>query len=155
MIRYTLKCRDGHSFESWFASISAFEDLRDARRLECAICGSRDLDRAMMAPRVGAARDPGNSDPASREAVATAPRQSLSVDPDSKLARLVRALREKVERESEDVGRNFASEARAIHAGNAPERAIRGEADPTEARRLVEDGIPVLPLPFVDPKKAN
>lgn len=154
MIRYTLKCRAGHSFESWFASSDAFDRLRDAGRLECAVCGGRTIDRALMAPRVRTAR--AATDPQAPAPVTdTPPRQSLSAPPDGKLARMIRAVREKVERETEDVGRNFATEARAIHAGEAPERAIRGEADPNEARRLVEDGISVLPLPFLDSKKAN
>lgn len=155
MIRYTLKCHAGHRFESWFASSAAFDTLRDAGRLECAVCGDSRLDRAIMAPRVRterAAKEPGVPVPQPAD---TAPRQSLSAPPDSKLARAIRALRDKVERETEDVGRNFVAEARAIHTGDAPERAIRGEADPTEARRLVEDGISVIPLPFMDSKKAN
>jgi hypothetical protein len=155
MIRYTLKCSAGHSFESWFASSSAFDDLRDANRLECAICGSRTLDRAMMAPRVRTARKTGDTPPAPPETVDPTPHQSLSAPPDGALARMIQALRVKVERETEDVGRNFVSEARAIHAGDAPERAIRGEANPSEARKLLDDGISVMPLPFIDSKKAN
>ncbi|MGS4946590.1 DUF1178 family protein [Meridianimarinicoccus sp. RP-17] len=152
MIRYTLKCSTGHSFESWFASSTAFDDLRDAGRLECAVCGGRSLDRALMAPRVRTARSATEPDVPAAD---TAPRQSLSAPSDSKLARLIRAVRKQVERETEDVGRNFVHEARAIHTGQAPERAIRGEADPREARRLVEEGISVIPLPFMDSKKAN
>jgi hypothetical protein len=57
-------------------------------------------------------------------------------------------LRKRIEAQSEDVGRNFANEARRIHEGVAPERAIIGEARPSEARALIEDGIPVAPLPW-------
>lgn len=154
MIRYTLKCSAGHSFESWFASSAAFDGLHRSGQLECAVCGSRTLDRAPMAPPVRTSR-PG--------AVATPPptgrdaggQHSLSAPPDGKLARMVRALRNRIERETDDVGPRFAEEARAIHTGDAPERAIRGEATPHEAQRLVEDGIPVLPLPFLDTKKTN
>lgn len=155
MIRYTLQCHDGHRFESWFASSAAFETLRDAQRLECAICGDGRIDRAVMAPRVRTARTAAEPALPVPQVAKTAPRQSLSAPPDSELARAIRALREKVERETEDVGRNFAAEARAIHTGAAPERAIRGEADPTEARSLLKDGIAVIPLPFIDSKKAN
>ncbi len=65
------------------------------------------------------------------------------------------ALRAKIEASSEYVGLNFAAEARAIHDGDAPERAIYGEAKPDEAKRLIEDGIPVAPLPFIPVRKTN
>ncbi|MGL5008851.1 MAG: DUF1178 family protein, partial [Paracoccaceae bacterium] len=65
------------------------------------------------------------------------------------------ALRAKVEAESDYVGPNFAAEARAIHAGDAPERAIYGEARFEEAKALIEDGVPVAPLPFIPTRKAN
>lgn len=161
MIRYTLKCDAAHEFESWFASGTAFESLRDSGRLECAVCGSPSVDRAVMAPRVRTSRRNGEGEGGSVPALSTAPEQdhgnrhSLSAPPGSKIARALRALRDKVERETEYVGTRFAHEARAIHTGDAPERAIRGEADPLEARRLIEDGITVVPLPFFDSKKTN
>ena len=64
-------------------------------------------------------------------------------------------LRMKVESESEYVGLNFAAEARAMHAGDAPERSIYGEAKFEEARALLEEGVPVAPLPFTPTRKAN
>ena len=60
-----------------------------------------------------------------------------------------------IEENTVDVGRNFATEARRIHEGLAPDRAIRGEARLDEARKLLEDGIPVAPLPFIPRSKAN
>jgi len=158
MIRYTLKCSAGHSFESWFATGAAFDALRDARQLECAICGDRTLDRAPMAPPVRTSRSavpPTRTETSPQADRREAAQHSLSAPPDSKLTRMVRALRDRVERDTEYVGARFAQEARAIHAGDAPDRAIRGEADPRDARRLVEDGIPVLPLPFADSKKTH
>ncbi len=65
------------------------------------------------------------------------------------------ALRKQVEENSDYVGLNFAQEARAIHDGDAPARAIYGEARPDEARRLIEDGVPVAPLPFIPARKTN
>lgn len=64
-------------------------------------------------------------------------------------------LRRHVEQNSEYVGVSFAKEARDIHEGRAPERAIWGEAKPEEARAMIEDGLPVLPLPFKPASKAN
>jgi hypothetical protein len=64
-------------------------------------------------------------------------------------------MRKQVEENSEYVGTNFATEARSMHLGDAPERAIFGEAKPEEAKSLIEDGIPVAPLPFVPKRKSN
>lgn len=67
----------------------------------------------------------------------------------------ISALRDKIEKQSDYVGANFAAEARAMHDGSKPERAIYGEAKLDDARKLVNDGIPVLPLPFIPRKKTN
>ena len=64
-------------------------------------------------------------------------------------------LKRKVQENSEYVGSDFATEARKIHDGDAPERSIYGEAEPEEARKLVEDGVPVAPLPFIPSRKTN
>ena len=65
------------------------------------------------------------------------------------------ALRRQIEANSEYVGMNFVTEARRIHAGDAPGRAIHGEAKPEEARQMIEDGLPVAPLPFLPARKVN
>ena len=75
----------------------------------------------------------------------------MSFDAEKALAE----LKAHIEKTSEDVGRDFAREARAIHLGDAPSRAIRGEARPEEARKLVEDGVPIAPLPFKVGRKTN
>ncbi len=62
----------------------------------------------------------------------------------------LRALRSQIESSSEDVGEKFATEARAIHSGEAEERAIRGQCSPDEARDLIDEGVPVTPLPWID-----
>ena len=57
-------------------------------------------------------------------------------------------IRRQIEANSEDVGDDFAKEARAIHDGTRPERSIIGRARPEEASSLIEDGVPVVPLPW-------
>lgn len=69
-------------------------------------------------------------------------------EPSSAAEQTVREMRKKIEAESDDVGQNFATEARRIHDGEAPRRAIIGEAKIEEAKALVEDGVPVIPLPW-------
>ncbi|PWR04671.1 DUF1178 domain-containing protein [Meridianimarinicoccus roseus] len=157
MIRYALKCASGHAFDSWFPSGAAYDALRDAGHLACPVCGSDRVEKAPMAPRVTVGRDRATASEGAPDAQqdAAVPANALSAPPKGELARAIAALRDKIERETENVGARFADEARAIHGGEAPERAIRGEATPHEARALLEDGIPVLPLPFANPKKVN
>lgn len=144
MIRFSLKCAQEHGFESWFQSGSAFATLRATGHVTCPVCGSSEVEKALMAPNVVAPRG-GEEAPA---------RPSLGA-PATELEIALAELRRKVEENSEYVGMNFATEARRIHAGEAPERAIFGEARFEEAKKLVEDGVPVAPLPFLPARKAN
>lgn len=133
MIRYTLKCANGHAFESWFASGEAFERLSAAKHVICPDCGSADVEKALMAPAV---------------------RHALT-EPVTDREKALADLRAKVEANSEYVGTNFATEARRIHDGDAPGRSIYGEAKIEDAKALIEDGIPVAPLPFMPPRRTN
>ena len=135
MIRYALKCDRDHGFDSWFASGAAYDSLRAAGQVECPVCGSRTVDKALMAPALATAEPP-------------APRA-----PD--LAEKLAAWRRHVEENADYVGLEFATEARAIHEGTAPERPIWGEAKPDEAKALIEDGVPVAPLPFIPRARTN
>lgn len=143
MIQYTLKCADGHTFDSWFQSGAAFDKLAAAGMVSCAICGSPKVEKSVMAPRVRTARD-----------AAEPPVPTLS-EPAHPAEQALAELRRKVEQNSDYVGMNFATEARAMHDGDAPARSIYGEAKMEEARSLIEDGIPVMPLPFRPGRKNN
>lgn len=142
MIRYSLHCAEGHDFESWFASATAFDDLKARGLVSCALCGGNRVEKALMAPAVAA------------KAAEPAARPDLKA-PVSEIETALAALRREVEANSEYVGMNFVSEARRMHAGDSPERAIHGEARPDEARKLIEEGVPVAPLPFLPVRKAN
>lgn len=150
MIRYTLKCDHGHAFESWFASAGAFDKLSAAGMVVCTVCGSAAVEKTLMAPAVRPARTAAESAPAGPESPKAA---AAAPDPDP--AAMIAALRRAVEEGSDYVGKDFAAEARAMHEGEAPERAIWGEARPDEARSLIEDGIEVTPLPFMGPRRTN
>ncbi len=130
MIRYALRCADGHKFDSWFASGADFARLSDARMLSCAVCGDADVEKDLMAPGVRQAAE------APLSAPATPSEQALA------------DLRRRIVAASENVGRDFAAEARRIHDGEAPARPIIGEAHPAEARALIADGVPIAPLPW-------
>jgi hypothetical protein len=138
MIHYNLTCHNSHSFDGWYASSGGFDRLLAAGQITCVVCGSVRVEKALMAPAVV---------PHADKTTLTAPRNTAE--------QALAALRKKVETESEYVGMNFVTEARAIHAGDAPERAIYGEARFEEAKALLEDGVPVAPLPFTPNRKAN
>ncbi|MDD8023663.1 MAG: DUF1178 family protein [Paracoccaceae bacterium] len=144
MIRYTLKCDHDHSFESWFSSTASFDKLRAAGMISCTQCGSNVVEKALMAPSVRPARKAG-------DAPADHPLSAPQNDAEAALA----AMRRHIEENSDYVGADFVTEARAMHEGQAPERAIHGEARLDEARALLEDGIPVAALPFKPSRKIN
>lgn len=146
MIQYTLRCAQDHRFDSWFQSAAAFDKLHAAGMVACAVCGSADVAKDLMAPRVSS----GATESGAREK----PAQPLS-DADSPAEQALRAMREEVEKNSDYVGRDFAREARAMHLGETPKRSIWGETRGDEARALIEDGVPVAPLPFRPTRKTN
>lgn len=151
MIRYSLICGDKHRFDSWFASADAFETLRTSRMVSCAVCGSTTIEKAIMAPSVQTAE----SKPAAPPVAEAQPAARPLTAPASPAEQALAELRKKIEASSDYVGRDFAREARAMHEGESPRRAIHGEADAREARGLIEDGIPVVPLPFTPKRKTN
>jgi hypothetical protein len=132
MIRYNLKCARAHEFEAWFRSSAAYDEQRRAGQVGCAVCGSAEVEKAVMAPALkGDRAGPRLTKPASpTEAVLT-------------------EMRRKVEATSDYVGREFATEARRIHDGEGDKRAIWGEASLDDARALKDDGIPVAPIPWM------
>lgn len=129
MIRYELRCANGDEFEAWFGSIADYDRQAEAGLVECPMCGSKHVEKAPMAPAVRTSR----SKEAQRErAVAMA---------------MAAKVRDHIKENFDYVGDKFADEARKMHAGEADERAIWGEATPEEARALAEEGIPAAPLP--------
>ena len=139
MIQYALKCAEGHTFDSWFQSADAYDRLARAGMVACAVCGGSGVEKAIMTPRVSS----GDAKAGPLSAPASPAEQALA------------EIRRKIESESDYVGRDFVREARAIHDGEAPERSIYGEARLDEARKLVEDGVRVAPLPFMPNRKSN
>ncbi|GAA6182253.1 DUF1178 family protein [Shimia sp. NS0008-38b] len=158
MINYTLKCSKNHRFDSWFQSADAFDKLKAAGMIECAVCGDTSVTKAMMAPRVRPASK--TATPPQTDTQETAPTPVSSTPnplsaPASAAEQAMKELRTHVEANSDYVGKDFATEARAMHEGSAPERAIYGEAKLEDAKALIDDGVPVAPLPFNIGRKTN
>lgn len=163
MIRYTLACDQGHEFESWFADSHAYDVQASAGFVSCPHCGSLKVGKTIMAPALGRsashdrshqhAGEPSQETAASAGAAPDDPRPVTSppeimTDENARRVRAVmRAVREYVVKNTDDVGARFPDEARRIHSGEVEARAIRGEARPEEVKALIEEGVGVLPLP--------
>jgi len=142
MIRFSLKCSNDHSFESWFQSSEAYEKLAAADLLNCVECGDSQIVKSLMSPKIGISTDHAETD---------TPLTAPTSDVEKRLAK----LKNEIEKTSDYVGLNFATEARAMHDGEQPARSIYGEAKPEEAKALIEDGIRVAPLPFMPKRQTN
>lgn len=164
MIRYALVCDADHGFEAWFSSSDAYDDQAARGLVECPVCGSVEVRKQIMAPAVRTSRSrearqgvrPETADAAQDTApVINAPGDDGGADFEA-LARKVRAH---IRSHYDYVGDDFARQARAIHAGESPQRLIYGETSPAERERLAEEGVPCAPLPEpfapVPAKKAN
>ncbi|WP_374348858.1 DUF1178 family protein [Phenylobacterium sp.] len=138
MIKYALACEHGHGFEGWFGSSSDYDDQQARGLLECPVCATKAVSKQIMAPAVaGTKRTTPDLKPEARQMMMEALGQ----------------VRRHVEENFDYVGDSFAREARAIHEGKSEDRGIYGEASPQEIRKLVDDGVPIAPLP-PDPAKA-
>ncbi|MCB1504417.1 MAG: DUF1178 family protein [Hyphomicrobiaceae bacterium] len=155
MIRYRLRCANGHEFEAWFGSSAAYEAQEASGHLACPACGDAHVGRAIMAPSVatGTRQSSDNAEPAaasSQPPESSQPPQGHAIPAELRTAlREARALRDEILSKSEYVGPRFADEARRIHFEEAPDRPIHGEADPEEVKSLHEDGIAVMPIPLL------
>jgi hypothetical protein len=133
VIVFDLQCGgDCGSFEAWFSSSADFESQSDAGLVQCPFCRSTEVSKAPMAPRV--------------------PRKGS----ESPLARIA-AVQAEMLKDSRWVGDRFAETARAMHSGEVERELVHGNATIEQAKSLVDDGIPVapLPLPVVPPNQLN
>lgn len=130
-----LTCEHEHRFEGWFQSADDFESQLARQLVECPVCGSKGVHRVPSAPRLNLS--------GASEAACAGQAEALG----ELQARWLKAVRHVIAN-SEDVGEQFAEEARRIHYNEAPARSIRGVTTPDDARALVEEGIDVMPLPL-------
>jgi hypothetical protein len=135
---FDLACEHGHAFEGWFASHVAFDDQLAQGLIECPICGSNSVAKQLSAPRLNLAHAQ-----APREVEASGRQEVVS---SSMQTQLLKMMREYVAN-TENVGENFAEEARKIHYGESHERSIRGSATHEERQELADEGIETFALP--------
>jgi hypothetical protein len=133
MIVFDLQCLDGcNTFEAWFRSTADYDEQRAGGLVQCPLCQSSNVAKAPMAPRV--------------------PRKGS----DNPLVRLA-AIQAEMLKDSRWVGDQFVNTARAIHSGEREPEQVHGSATLEQAKSLVDDGVPVapLPLPVVPPNQVN
>ena len=156
MIVFDLQCAQEHVFEIWFGSSEDYEQQKARGLVTCPYCGSGDVEKAVMAPRVGAK---GNQRAEVVPADASIPMAGGAIDPVQHKAMMaaLAKVQAKMLEGSDNVGDRFADEARAMHLGETDSRPIHGRTSIEEARALVEEGVPLtpLPLPVSDPGKVN
>jgi len=155
MIVLDLSCAVGHRFEGWFGSSADYDDQQARGLLECPHCGSGAVSKAPMAPAVPSK---GNQRQEVLPPQAAQPMANTPMPPQVQqaLAALAKAQAEALKR-STWVGDKFAEESRAMHYGERDEAPIHGQATLAEAKALIEEGVPVAPLPFpiAPPDKLN
>ena len=142
MIKYALQCHDcGQSFEGWFADSAAYDKQARKGDITCPACASANVGKAIMAPNI-AVKNTKRSMPSETEA----PSKKIT---EADMRQFLQGMRRHIEDHCENVGKDFASEARKIHHGEAEERGIYGEATKEERDALEEDGIDAVAIPWV------
>lgn len=134
MIRFSLCCDKDHEFEAWFGSNDDFDSQKHRGLVNCPVCGSVEVVKALMAPAVSTQ--------------AKEVERPLAMDPNRREMMIkLREMVQSVRANSEDVGERFPEEARKIHHGEAEARGIIGRASSDEAKALIDEGIEIAPLP--------
>ena len=157
MIVFDLLCGEGHRFEGWFGSASDFASQRDRNLLSCPSCGSGRVTRVPSATRANL----GAPAPKAAEAKGRVPAQPAKTpdmegkDPFAVAQMLYSRMLDELLTKSEDVGKDFPSEARKIFYEQSPARPIRGQATDDEHQELIDEGIPVARLPVPPTDKLN
>jgi hypothetical protein len=151
MIHYNLRCQRGHTYESWIQSSSAYEAQEKHKLVNCPVCGSAKVERAIMAPQIVSkkGKDRALPAPAAAAEVAAPASTPLLMAQERELRAKLKELRDHIVKSADNVGERFPVEARKMHYGDIEHRPIYGEASPDEARALIEEGVEVTPLPVL------
>ncbi len=135
MIVFDLKCRKSHVFEAWFRDSASFEEQAAAGKVLCPVCGSKKVEKALMAPNLAKGEGRKKANAESAEA--------------AEIRRQLKNIREHVEANCDYVGAQFAEEARKIHYGEEERRGIYGETSDEEAKALEDEGVAVQKVPWL------
>ena len=141
MIKYNLKCKNKHEFESWFLDSKEFEKLRLKKMIECILCGTKSIEKSIMSPNIS-----------SKE----------QEDKDAKSSNNIKKVRDDllkmrnfIEKNFEYVGKNFPKEVRNIYYDKSKNKNIYGKATLEETEELKDEGIELTTIPWIDNKRDN
>ena len=137
MILFDLQCNKNHKFECWFASSIKYEEQLKNKMIVCPYCNSTKIKKSLMAPNINTKSTSKNSKKNNKK--------ELTQD---NLENKIKKFRKYIEKNTDNVGKNFAEEARKIYYGEAKSRPIRGESTKKEAQELAQEGIPFSQLPW-------
>jgi len=138
MIKYDLKCEVSHAFEGWFASSTDYEEQFKDGLLSCPICGNLNIERKIVAPSI------------KKPSIKThLKKNKLNNKVDIEFKTKLRTLYKEIEKNTIDVGDNFAEEARMIYNGEKKSKSIRGNATKKEEKKLKEEGVPYIKVPWI------
>ena len=165
MIRYALRCERGHAFESWFQDSSSFEKQAKRGLVSCPTCDSVKVEKSIMAPQIPrkgrtaeqrAGEEKVQRAVARKKKVEATPAEATPAVPeplvmaqDTEFRAKLKELRDHIKANADNVGDQFPEQARKMHYGEIEHRPIYGDASPTEAKALIEEGVDVLPLPVL------
>jgi hypothetical protein len=138
MIKYDLKCNFSHTFEGWFSSSGDYENQALNGLVTCPVCGNDKVERAIVAPSIkkSSMKTDFNNN-------------NISNLNELELKTKLRTLNKEIEKQTVDVGKNFADEARLIYKGKKKDKAIRGTATKKEENKLKEEGVPYIKIPWI------
>ena len=136
MIKYNLKCKNKHEFESWFSDSKEFEKLIKKKLIECLFCKTKSVKKSIMSPRI------------SNKKKINFPYKEIK-----RMKKDLVKLRKFVEKNFEYVGENFPSEVRKTYYDKKKDKNIYGVATPKEAQELKEEGIDLTSIPWVNNKE--
>jgi len=141
MIKYNLKCRNKHEFESWFLDSKEFEKLKSKNMIECTFCGTNVIEKSIMSPNVLSNEEKENNTKSSKHI------QKVRED--------LLKMRKFVEKNFEFVGKDFPREVRNIYYDKRKNKNIYGNATEEESEELKEEGIELTTIPWIDNKRDN
>ena len=137
MILFDLQCEKNHKFECWFASTADYEKQLKNKMIVCPYCNSTKIKKSLMAPNINTKSTSKNSKKSNEKKLAQ-----------NDLENQIKKFKKYIEKNTDNVGKNFAEEARKIYYGETKSRPIRGESTKNEAKELAEEGIPFSQLPW-------
>jgi len=148
MIAYDLCCEKDHRFEAWFKDAASYTRQSKRKLLNCAVCGSSKIRKALSAPALSGTRSQ-NRAATTTDNMGASYANHPDAQRSAELLRQLAELRRHIEANADDVGDDFAEEARKIHYGEVEQRNIYGQASEAEASALAEEGVEFARIPWV------